>query len=127
MADPVTTGEAPTPQEAARRKRRCRAIHVALPLIGGLLGAAGVPILLHTGHRWAFLLYALAIVIASNIASVTIDPPERRAPARRTTTGSRRKSGSTERVASRTADPRATRSAVCQATPGTGAARDMKK
>jgi hypothetical protein len=75
----VTIGDAPSPQESpqetARQKRR-RAIHVALPLLGELLGAAGMPVLLHSGHRWAFLLYALAIVIACNIASVTIDPRE---------------------------------------------------
>jgi CheY-like chemotaxis protein len=72
---PVTIEDAPSPDETARQKRR-RATHVALPLLGGLLGAAGMPLLLDSGHRWAFLLYALAIVIACNIASVTIDPPE---------------------------------------------------
>jgi CheY-like chemotaxis protein len=74
-AGPVTIGDAPSPQETARQKRR-RAIHVALPLLGGLLGALGMPVLLHSGHSWAFLLYALAIVIACNIVSVAIDPPE---------------------------------------------------
>jgi hypothetical protein len=66
-----------TEPKPGRGRWRLRLIDVLLPLSGGLLGAAGMPFLLDAGHRLGYVLYAGSIVIACNIASVTIAPPRR--------------------------------------------------